>query len=87
MHDGDKVGQSTTGRLVRSRNNIVLNPFTAGVALMKLAHKLGTYFSYSNRLDVLHVIAKSIAVPQIRIQVDLNGTRVAAQHGLLYSLL
>ena len=87
MHDGDKVGQSTTGRLVRSRNKIVLNPFTEGVALMKLAHKLGTYFSYSNRLDVLHVIAKSIAVPQIRIQVDLNGTCVAAQHGLLYSLL
>ena len=50
MHDGDKVGHSATGRLVRSRRNVELNPFTAGVPLMKTAHKVGTFFSYSNRL-------------------------------------
>lgn len=87
MHDGDKVGQSATGRLLRSRRGTPVNPFPDGVALMKLAHKVGTHFSYSNRLDVLHRHAKGMEVAKIRIQVDLNGTRIAAQHGLLYSLI
>ena len=87
MHDGDKVGQSATGRLIRYRKNNPVNPFPSGVAVMKKAHRVGTYFSYSNRLDVLHAIAALMTVPKIRIQVDLNGTRIAAQHGLLFSLI
>ena len=50
MHDGDKLGQSATGKLVQSWRNIELNPCPAGVSLMKTAHKVGTFFSYSNRL-------------------------------------
>ena len=86
MHYGDKVGQSATGRLVRSRRNVELNPFPAGVSLMKTAHKVGTFFSYSKRLGIIRGIAQSMGVAQIRIQVDLNGTRIAVQHPLLFSI-
>ena len=81
------MGQSATGRLVRSRRNVELNPFPAGVSLMKTAHKVGTFFSYSNLLDILHGIAQSMGVAQIIIQVDLNGTCIAAQHQLFFSII
>ena len=52
---------------------------------MKKAHAVGVHFSYSNRMTTLLAFRGSIPnQPQIKIQVDLNGTRVAAQHGLLY---
>ena len=57
MHDGDKVVQSETGRLVQSLRNVELNPFPTGVSLMKTAHKVGTFFSYSNCLDIVHGIS------------------------------
>ena len=57
IHDGEKVGQSATGRLIRSRSNVELNPFPTGVSLMKNAHKVGTFFSYSNCLDIVHGIS------------------------------
>lgn len=93
MHDTDKIGQSATGALTRSRNRIVVNPFPEGVALLKAARAMATHFSYSNRLDELHACVvkdnqgNSISQPQIRFAIDLNGTRIAAQHGLLYSAL
>ena len=49
MHDGDKIGQSVVGGLVRTRNKVPVNPFPEGQELMKKAHRLGTYFSYSTR--------------------------------------
>ena len=42
MHDVDKVGYSATGRLVRYRMNVELNPFPVGVSLMKTSHKVST---------------------------------------------
>ena len=54
---------------------------------MKTAHKVGTFFSYSNRLGILHGIAQSMGVVQIRTQVDLNGTRITVQHRLLFSII
>ena len=53
---------------------------------MKTSHKVGTFFSYSTGLDILHDIAKSLGLVQTRIQVDLNGTCIAAQHPLLFSI-
>ena len=87
MHDGEKVGQSATGRLVQSWRNVELNTFPAGVSLMKTAQKVDTFFSYINRLDILHGIAQSMGVAQIRIQVDLNGTCISAQHQLFFSII
>ena len=87
MKDGYKVGQSATGILVQSRRNVEMNPFPAGVSLMKTAHKVGTCFIYSNRLDILHGIAQSMGVAQIRIQVELKETRIVTQHLLFFSII
>ncbi len=55
---------------------------------MKKAHTLGTYFSYSNRHGKLMSFRMQVPdQPELRIKVDLNTTRVAAQHSLLYSEL
>ena len=65
MHYRDKVGQSATGRIVRSQRNVELNPFHAGVSLMNFFHKVGTFFSYRNSLSIIHSIAQSMGVVQI----------------------
>lgn len=71
---------------MRTRQKKAVNPFPIGQALMKKAHAVGVHFSYSNRMSALLAFRASIPnQPDIKIQVDLNGTRVAAQHGLLYS--
>jgi len=84
MYDGDKIGQFVVGGLIRTKNKVPVNPFPEGQELMKKAHKLGTYFSYSNRHAQLMSFRQQLRdQPEIKIQVDLNTTRVAAQHGLL----
>ena len=51
---------------------------------MKKAHKLGTYFSYINRHAQLVTFRQQIKdQPKLKIQVDLNTSRVAAHQGLL----
>ena len=88
MHDGDKIGQSAVGGLIRTKNKTPINPFPEGQALMKKAHVLGTYFNYTTRHSKLMSFRQQLKdQPELRIQVDLNTTRVAAQHGLLYSEL
>ena len=91
MHDGDKLGQSATGALVRSKNKRSVNPFPEGVKLMANARKMGTDFTWDTWHEKLWALgeqqAGADAVPHIKIKVDLNGTRVAAQHSLLLSEL
>ena len=89
MHDGDKLGRSAVGNLVRSKNHHKVNPFNEGEQLMALAHKIGTHFSYSDRFDNLRKIGQAIQIPvaDVCIQLDLNTTRIASQHGLLESLI
>ena len=86
MHDGDKLGQSAVGNLVRMKDKQVVNPFPQGQALLKKAHALVVHFSYGNRhKDLLHYSTLVQNQPGIKLQVDLNSTRVAAQHSLLFS--
>ncbi|KAK3246720.1 hypothetical protein CYMTET_43755 [Cymbomonas tetramitiformis] len=86
MHDGDKLGRSAVGALVRTKQKKPVNPFKAGQDVMAQAHKLGVYFNYSTRhanLMSFGVVVKNVA--PLRIAVDHNTTRVASQHGLLIS--
>jgi len=86
MHDGDKIGSSATGKLIRSRRGEAVNAFQEGAAFMKRAHAMGVYFNYSTRHHDLMDLARTLkTVALIRIQVDLNDTRIAAEHGLLIS--
>ena len=87
MHQGDKLGLSAVGLLVRSKNKVIVNPFHAGVDLYKKVHKMGTHFSYAKRRSKLHDIAKSVNGPVIRLKLDLNKTRVASVSSLFYSEL
>ena len=47
MYDVDKVGQSATGGLTRSKDKKVINPFPEGVLLLKKVHTQDVYFSQS----------------------------------------
>lgn len=89
MHDGDKVGQSATGALTRSTDKVeVNNPFPEGVELMKKASNTAKHFSYGTRTGKLKDIARRLGdAAVIKPQNDVNGTHVAAQRGLLYSLI
>ena len=88
MHDTEKLARAATGGLVRTKNKVAVNPFTQGVDLVQRAHKLGAYFGYSTRLENLSAVGKTLGnVPDIKIQVDYNTTRIAAVHGLLHSEL
>lgn len=69
-----------------AKNKTAINPFQEGVDLVSRAHKMGTYFGYSNRQNELEQVCKELGdVATVRIQVDFNSTRIAAVHGLLYS--
>jgi hypothetical protein len=87
MHDMDKPQTSAIGKLVRSSKRAEVNPFPAGIALWKKGHALGAHFSYSNRLAILHQHCATVKCAAIKVQLDLNDTRVAAQHGLFLSLI
>ena len=45
------------------------------------------HFSYNSRREELFSIAKSLGADEITIKVDHNDTRIAAEHGLLFSIL
>ena len=89
MHDGDKLGQSASGALCRTKNKVIVNPFPEGTKLMSNARKMGTDFTWDGWSEKLWAVgeehAGADAVPHIRIKIDLNGTRIAAQHSLLLS--
>ena len=85
MHDGDKVGRSAIGELVRTRNRMPVNPFPEGAQLMAKAQDMATYFSYSTRHTELLNSANLCNGPTLKLQPALNGTRVAAKHTLLDS--
>ena len=89
MHDGDKIGQSAIGELVRSKMKVAINPFEDGKAIVQKFHKMGIHFSSAQkRRDLLkQIVARHPDIPDVKVQVDHNDTRVAARHGLLLSSL
>jgi hypothetical protein len=86
MHDADKIGRALLGLLTRSRMRQIINPFDDGIRLLNKVREAAKHFSYgttrSLELDRLDPTACDI-----RLQLDLNGTRVAAQKTLLESIL
>jgi hypothetical protein len=53
---------------------------------MKKANTMGTYFIHGKRHEHLMDTGKVLrGIPNIRIKVAHNGTRIAARHSLLYS--
>ena len=94
MHDGDKLGASAIGRLVRKdgRTNVI-NPFPEGQELEKKLNQQAKHFSSSstNRQRYLDIIGsvedEDRSLPQTMIKQDLCGTRMSSYHGLVRSTL
>ena len=87
MRDGDNIGNSDKGNLIRSKNKRVLNLFPLAVTIINLATKGMTRFSYITHINNIHNIYKMADSHLFKPKVDKNSTRVASQHRLMKSLL
>ena len=58
MHDGDKLRQAATSKLIRFKNKIFLKPFPLRVALMNILTKVATYFIYGTHINNIHKICE-----------------------------
>ena len=89
MHDGDKIGKSAIGELVRSRNRVPVNPFNEGKAVVKKFQDQAKHFhsNPSNQGKLDNLLDRNKDLPNAKIQRDLNETRISARWNLLCSSL
>ena len=89
MHDGDKIGRSAIGELVRSKNKQIINPFPEGVKLIEKFQGIGKTFisTHANRIAYENILDKNPQLPRTVVKRDLNKTRISARQNLLYSAL
>ena len=89
MHDGDKIGKSAIGELVRSRNRIPVNPFNEGKDLVKKFQDQAKHFhsTPANQMKLDNLLDRNKDLPNAKIQRDLNETRISARWNLLCSSL
>ena len=89
MHINDKLARAMVADLVRLHNGATVNPFDAAQEILKTIQAIAVYFSYSTRQETMLKMASLLpagSTALIRIEVQQNGTRVSARHGLLRSL-
>jgi len=89
MHEGDKIGKSCVGELLRSRNHVIVNPFPQGLALLKKYRDQTKFLSssYSNRVKYDNFkLANPDAVSKMLV-LDTNETRVTSIYELIKSNL
>lgn len=86
MHQTSKMSESAVGSLVRKKKQII-NRFSEGEEVIRVAHVMGKFFSYSSRNEELAECSRAVASAVLRIKLDVNGTRLTAKHGLLHSIL
>ena len=90
MHDDDKIGRAAIGKLTRSKNKTVINPFPECVILMQKFQDVAKHFisNPGNRenYDIILETHKD-EVPSTAIERDLNSTRIEARHKLVKSSL
>ena len=89
MHQGDKIGKSAIGELLRSKNKAIVNPFPPGLNLFKKLRDQARQFStaHTNRVIYDKFLEENPHLPGSSIQVDLNDTRMSSVYGLIRSLL
>ena len=82
MHDGDKLGQSASGALTRSKNHVIINPFPECVKLMSNARKMGTDFTWDWHTEKLWAAGVeamgAAAIPHIPFEFKLTSTARAS---------
>jgi len=77
------------GTLTRSKNKKVINQFRKGEMIMENSRKMSSSFTTTHKYEAFWQYANETVgnVPKIVIKVDHNGTRVAAAHILLLSVI
>ena len=45
MHDGDKISYTVIGRLIHSKNKVIINDFEYFQKLIERFHKAGNHFN------------------------------------------
>ena len=90
MHNGDKVGASTVGKLVQMKMKVVNNPFPEVNNLISKAHKLATHFLYGSEwYDQLWNISNALSGAHrewVNFFLDLNGTWISSHQSLFCSI-
>lgn len=71
MHEGDKVGLSAIGKLTRSKNRVIVNPFVEGVAFLENLRDMAKFFRYGTKLKTL--LELDPGDPQTVFALDING--------------
>ena len=89
MHQGDKIGKSAIGELLRTKNREQVNPFPAGMDLVsKLREQAKVLTSkISNRSLYAAFLKANPDLPERILKLDLNGTRVSSVYELMKSSL
>jgi len=89
MHNGDKVGASAIGELVRKRSGIIINAFDTGTDLLKKLRDQAKHFcsSHKNRGNYDRILIQNPGLPRTTINRDLNTTRISSVYNLLRSSL
>ena len=90
MHNGDIVGASAVGKLVRTKMKVAINLFSEGNNLISKAHNLATRFLYGSEwYKQLWKLANALYGAHgewIKLFLDLNYTWIYAQPPLFYSI-
>lgn len=90
MHDGDKVGGSAIGELVRKNGRGGdKNPFKPGKDLMQKLRDQAKHFhsSHTHRVNYEAILEANPDLPKTSIERDLNQTRMSSQYNLVRSSL
>ena len=89
MYQGDKIGRSAIGELVRTRMKVPINPSDEGVDLMtKLRNQVKFLtLTNSNRSAFEKFLGIHTDLPNKILKLDLNGTHVNAVYELVKSSL
>ena len=90
MHNGDIVGASAVGKLVRTNMKVAINLFSEGNNLISKAHNLATHFLYGSEwYEQLWKLENALSGAHgewVKLCLDLNDTWIYAQQSLLYSI-
>ena len=87
MYDGEKIFASATGRLVRKKKKVEVNPLDDSTELLQLCQDLAVWWGVGDWVDTLFAISDhfgNAAWPKVKLQVAHNTTRIAAPHMLLF---
>ena len=90
MHDGDKISYTVIGRLIHSKNKVIINDFEYFQKLIERFHKVGNHFNKISKNTMMFDETKNKyanTVPSKNITVDLKTTLISTVRILINDCL